>query len=335
VQTSTLAKQFDDASKSLQTFASQQADAAYTKAISNMSAYYVQTSTFVKQFDDASKSLQTIVSQQAATLVSDAIANLSAVYVQATDLNVKVADTLNTANSFATKQASDAFDRAVASASSLYMSVNGFNNMMNNLIPAGTMWPYAGQSVAQLKGWLLCDGKDYLNTDYPLLYAAIGRVYTPATTNAQRFNVPNFTNRYLMGGTVAGLSGGSETVTLSSANMPSHSHGVRVGTRSNNTGSAIIPSAPTPSYALSATTATLNLTAQTEDESKGTWYPNYKVPSMLADQLDNGYRKSSSQTGSNYLFNQGGIMPAGRDVPTAISLSPPYITARMIIKADK
>jgi microcystin-dependent protein len=47
-------------------------------------------------------------------------------------------------------------------------------------IPAGTVTQYAGTTAPS--GYLFCDGGNYLQTDYPSLYTAIGQNYSAGTT---------------------------------------------------------------------------------------------------------------------------------------------------------
>jgi microcystin-dependent protein len=81
-------------------------------------------------------------------------------------------------------------------------------------------------------GWLKCDGRTVLRSDYPELYSIIGSSF--GSTNASNFKLPDMRGR--VQGAI-GFSGnvgdsthqmgdavGSENVTLSSSQIPSHSH---------------------------------------------------------------------------------------------------------------
>lgn len=101
---------------------------------------------------------------------------------------------------------------------------------------SGMIMPYAGTSAPT--GWLMCYGQAIDQTTYADLYAAIGGTYGSSGSN---FNVPDLRGRVIagqddMGGTSAnrltspingdtlGAAGGSQSHTLTTAQMPSHSH---------------------------------------------------------------------------------------------------------------
>lgn len=105
---------------------------------------------------------------------------------------------------------------------------------VDGLLPPGaiTMW---GGAVASIPvNWLRCDGASYLVADFPDLFDAIGYTYGGSGAN---FSVPNFDGVFPRGeGTLAiGATGGSDTI--SSANLPPHTHGAGTLT-ADSTGSA-------------------------------------------------------------------------------------------------
>ena len=78
---------------------------------------------------------------------------------------------------------------------------------------------------------LACDGSTYAREDYPELYAAINAAFI---IDADNFQVPDLRSRAIVGAAetgslthyAVGEQGGAESITLSTAEMPSHTHGL-------------------------------------------------------------------------------------------------------------
>ena len=86
--------------------------------------------------------------------------------------------------------------------------------------------PFAGSTVPA--GYLPCDGSAVDRTTYASLFTAIGTTYG-AGDGSTTFNVPDISGRVVIG--VSGAhamasTGGTETVTLQTANLPAHGHSV-------------------------------------------------------------------------------------------------------------
>lgn len=96
----------------------------------------------------------------------------------------------------------------------------------------GVVQLYAGSTAPN--GWLICNGQAVSRTTYAALFAVIGTTYG-AGNGSTTFNVPNLVNKTVRGSNSLGKTGGADTVTLSTANIPAHSHGVGTLT-TNNTG---------------------------------------------------------------------------------------------------
>ena len=112
--------------------------------------------------------------------------------------------------------------------------------------PPGVIMPYAG-TTAPLH-WLLCDGSEVLQIDYPKLFAIIGFIYKAkgdlSDGGVAKFALPDLRGRGItglddMGGTAAnritgvrgtelGNSGGVENVTIDATNLPEHEHDLQV-----------------------------------------------------------------------------------------------------------
>lgn len=120
---------------------------------------------------------------------------------------------------------------------------NGIGGTIGAL-PPGVVMPYAGPSAPA--NWLLCGGQAVSRTDYGALFAVIGTTYGSGN-GSTTFNVPDLRGRVVageddMGGTAAnrlttttmtssttlGGTGGNQVHTLTSSEMPSHSHNVDI-----------------------------------------------------------------------------------------------------------
>jgi microcystin-dependent protein len=93
------------------------------------------------------------------------------------------------------------------------------------LIPIGSILPFVGGQAPS--GFALCNGQTLDRTQFAELFRLIGTKY--GTTNSSNFRVPDLSGRFLVGigtGYSLGDTGGSQTVALTAAQMPIHSHDV-------------------------------------------------------------------------------------------------------------
>lgn len=108
-------------------------------------------------------------------------------------------------------------------------------------VPSGVVVPFAGSS--EPSGWLFCYGQAVSRATYAALFAALSTTYGVGD-GSTTFNLPDMRGRAPfgkdnmggsaanrltsggsgIGGTTLGASGGAETVALTEAQMPSHSH---------------------------------------------------------------------------------------------------------------
>ena len=118
---------------------------------------------------------------------------------------------------------------------------DGSFSYTSNIVPSGALMPYAGTSAPT--GFLLCDGSAVSRSTYATLFSAISTTYG-AGDGSSTFNLPDLRGRVVagqddMGGSSAnrltdqtgglngdtlGDTGGSETHTLTTAQLASHTH---------------------------------------------------------------------------------------------------------------
>jgi microcystin-dependent protein len=109
-------------------------------------------------------------------------------------------------------------------------------------IPSGSVMDYAGSTAPS--GWLLCAGQAVSRSTYADLFTAISTTYG-AGDGSTTFNLPDLRGRVAVGkddmngtaanritsggsgitGTTLGASGGTQTHTLATSEMPAHTHG--------------------------------------------------------------------------------------------------------------
>lgn len=124
----------------------------------------------------------------------------------------------------------------------VYCDGAAFSFVGGSSAPAGTVSGFAGSAAPV--GWLLCAGQAISRTTYSTLFAAIGTTYG-AGDGSTTFNLPDLRGRVVagkdnMGGTAAsrltspvagstlGATGGAQSHTLSTAEMPSHTHSTNI-----------------------------------------------------------------------------------------------------------
>lgn len=115
------------------------------------------------------------------------------------------------------------------------VEVAGDHQMGEDDVITGAVVPTALPPGANPTGYLYCDGQAVSRTEFAALFAAIGTTYGVGD-NATTFNVPDLRGRMPLGASPGGVGigrpsavavgqvGGTETVTLTTAQIPSHSH---------------------------------------------------------------------------------------------------------------
>jgi len=151
--------------------------------------------------------------------------------------------------------------------------------MTDTITPVGVVLPYAGSAAPS--GWLLCFGQAISRTTYADLFAVLSTTYG-AGDGSTTFAVPDLRGRIPggkdnMGGTAAsrlttagagvdgatlGAAGGTQTHALSTAQLPSHSHGSPAGSNGfwGDAGGL---------YAVNASGSTVNMNRYTSTANEG------------------------------------------------------------------
>ncbi|WP_431484195.1 phage tail protein [Pseudomonas solani] len=105
----------------------------------------------------------------------------------------------------------------------------------------GEIRGFAG--AAAPAGWLLCEGQVLSTTEHPELFAVIGNVY--GGDGIDTFALPNSAGRVMRGatsgtGNALGSTGGADSITLGTNQLPSHTHAL------NGSGAGLKASSVTP-----------------------------------------------------------------------------------------
>jgi microcystin-dependent protein len=193
--------------------------------------------------------------------------------------------------------------RAEAAEANLQSEINGINSSLSGLIPTGISLDYYG--VTPPAGWLLEDGSIYNISAYPALGAFLGNRFGGNGTTT--FAVPNSLGRFGVATSSSfplGSMGGLASATLSSANLPSHTHTIQphihttqphvhsfssttigMSTTVSATGFAAGASAP-PAVNLSGdiqpATVTVNASAVLTTDATGTGAPLATLPPYIS-----------------------------------------------------
>lgn len=156
-------------------------------------------------------------------------------------------DTINGTAANISIPATSSITFLVNSATNGYITAGQSDNAAFAGSPVGAVSPYAGTSAPT--GWLLCYGQAVSRTTYAALFAVVSTTYGVGD-GSTTFNVPDLRGRVVagqddMGGSSAdrltnqtngidgdtlGATGGAETHTLTTAQIPSHTHDISVAT---------------------------------------------------------------------------------------------------------
>jgi microcystin-dependent protein len=167
------------------------------------------------------------------TLTSPKINDTVALTASSTELNILDGATLSTAE----------LNYVDGVTSAIQTQLNTLTSSISTAVPAGVITQFGGSTAPA--GWKLCDGTAYSRTvTYNALFDAIGITYGGGD-GSTTFNVPNLKGRIPVGldstqseFDTLGETGGVKEVTLTTAQIPNHSHAGQIvfGGGSGSTG---------------------------------------------------------------------------------------------------
>ena len=189
-----------------------------------------------------------------------------------------------------------------------YYSING----VSIVTPSGTIASYLG--TTDPPGWLICDGNSRTSTisnEFASLAAILNTTFGISTNNGNSVVTPNLQSNFLTGrsSTTNGASttGGASSVTLTTYNMPSHTHTI--------SGSA--------STSLSQTnTSGAAVTASGFQYDTNTWSGGGSAQGGYVGYLNTITASTTLSSLSDTNTGNG----------TSFSILPPYFTVNYIIK---
>ena len=121
-------------------------------------------------------------------------------------------------------------------------------NPTADTIPVGSMTVWTTTTAPA--GWLLCYGQEVSETTYAGLFAVVGTTFNTGGEAGGNFRVPDMRGRApfgkddmggtpanrISGGTTIGGTGGAETYTLTTSELPAHTHSITTFFGSSSTG---------------------------------------------------------------------------------------------------
>ncbi len=98
--------------------------------------------------------------------------------------------------------------------------------------PIGGIVIWSGAVASPPDGFILCDGTAISRTDFATLFSIVGTTFGNGD-GSTTFNIPNLRDKFIVGAGssyAVGATGGSNEVTLTIAQIPSHDHPIQIRT---------------------------------------------------------------------------------------------------------
>lgn len=179
--------------------------------------------------------------------------------------------------------------------------------------PVGFVTMYCGPSTNVPPKFLLCDGSSYAQSAYPELFSTIQQIFGPGTNAATDFNVPDMSDRFVVGSSISGQKSPNigaflgksvpfgpslNEVQILSTNMTNHLHSVIV----NDSLHKHTTTLPYPNHTHEYNEYNNDLTPHTHQISD--LAPNYVVDSTsVQTEYTFGGEVSTSTNASNVTVN--------------------------------
>ena len=191
-------------------------------------------------------------------------------------------------------------------------------NGVSIVAPSGTITSYLGTSDPP--GWLICDGISRTATitnEFATLATILNNSLNTTQNTSSSVTPPNLQGNFLQGSSSAtqgqSTTGGASTVTLTTNNMPSHTHTI--------TGSA----STTATGTLSTTISGSGFVQDTND-----WKGGGTTTGSYTGYATSLYATTTGTIAATTTLNSLSASNTGNN--TAFSILPPYFTVNYIIK---
>jgi len=178
----------------------------------------------------ANSTLSDIASALTGSIASDGQTPMSGTLNMTNNLIINVLDPVSAQDAATKSYADTTLAAAVAVIDADIVAINADIAAINAVVTGSIqMWPTASAPT----GYLLCAGAAVSRTTYAALFAVIGTTFGSGD-GSTTFNLPNYTNRFPYGTTLAATGGSADAVVVShthtaSVTDPGHLHAYTVG----------------------------------------------------------------------------------------------------------